>query len=357
MKAVKRVLLISSVLLVLFCAFSSEKALSSNENRIAVLDIETTGIDITVVRPLSDSIRFELINMGKFDVIDRNNMTKVFNEQKFQSAVCSSKTCAVEAGQLLGVGKIILGSASKVGNYYYLSLMLVNVATGKIEKASEDMCLKCDTNDLLFSGKGLIKKMFMEKEGAADSISEKLSELRRIKDENLRFGQLEIYANMIGGVPKQGKDCSQYVHFLMSLVTSHDSIKREILGAATIEEAFTFCNSNNDEVTVCKKLYEEPTIQEAGGIKELFSPKACFQRNKRCDYGHGLIVLKEGSYKLKIKGKAAYQTWPLSKESVVFDKENDEAIVIKGGQKLTLIVKFQAEDGRYSVESRYLMQN
>jgi hypothetical protein len=128
------------------------------DNYIAVFDLETQDVDKKISRPLTESIRRELVTSGKYEVIDRGNMNKILGEQAFQMTGCVAGECVVEAGQLLGVGKIITGSVSIVGKTYYLSLSLINVQSGKIEKVSEDKC-RCEVDDLIDSSKVLAKKL------------------------------------------------------------------------------------------------------------------------------------------------------------------------------------------------------
>lgn len=129
------------------------------QNYVAVFDLEVTGkMDKDVARPLSDSVRREIIRSGKYEVIDRSNMDRILKEQAFQMAACTQKECAVEAGQLLGAGKIVMGTLSVVGQTYYLSLSLINVETGKTEAVEEDTC-KCEIDELIQSSKRAANKL------------------------------------------------------------------------------------------------------------------------------------------------------------------------------------------------------
>lgn len=141
------------------------------DNYIAVFDVETEGVDKKISKPLTESIRHELVMSGKWEVIDRGNMNKILGEQKFQFSGCVQGQCIVEAGQLLGVGKIVTGSVSIVGKTYYLTLSLINVETGKIENVSEDKC-KCELDDLIDSTKRLVKRLFGEKVETAQPLEE-----------------------------------------------------------------------------------------------------------------------------------------------------------------------------------------
>jgi TolB-like protein len=104
----------------------------------------------------------EFSRSDKYEVIDRGNMNKILGEQKFQMSGCVAQECKVEAGQILGVGKIVNGSVGLVGKTYYLTLQLIDVKTGKVELSAEDKC-KCEVDELLDSTKRLAKKILGEK--------------------------------------------------------------------------------------------------------------------------------------------------------------------------------------------------
>ncbi len=132
----------------------------SRDYPIAVFDIDTKGkVDKNIAHPLSEMIRAEAVGTGKYKVIDRSNMHKIFEEQKFQMATCVSGECMVQAGKLLGVSKIVTGSISILGQTYVLSLSLINVETGEIEAGITDEC-KCRVDELISSSKKAVKKLF-----------------------------------------------------------------------------------------------------------------------------------------------------------------------------------------------------
>jgi TolB-like protein len=73
-----------------------------------------------------------------------------------------AQECKVEAGQILGVGKIVSGSIGMVGKVYYLTLQLIDVKTGKVVLSAEDEC-RCELEELLGSTRRLAKKLLGEK--------------------------------------------------------------------------------------------------------------------------------------------------------------------------------------------------
>ena len=130
------------------------------DNYIAVFDLTTQNVDNNILRPLSESIRRELVGSGKYRVLNRGDMNEKLGEQMFQMSACVSGPCSgiVEAGRLLDVGKIIIGSINMVGKTYYLSLSLIDVKTGNVERISEDKC-KCEVDDLIESSKRVTKRL------------------------------------------------------------------------------------------------------------------------------------------------------------------------------------------------------
>ncbi|MFH0871186.1 MAG: SUMF1/EgtB/PvdO family nonheme iron enzyme [bacterium] len=129
---------------------------------LAVFDLEITGqVDRAITRPLSENIRSEVIRSGKYKVMERSQMDKVLKEQAFQMTGCVAKECMVEAGQLLGVGKIIIGSLGLVGRTYHLSLSQVNVETGETEQMAVETC-KCEVDELIESSGRAARRLMGE---------------------------------------------------------------------------------------------------------------------------------------------------------------------------------------------------
>jgi len=150
-------------------SFAAEKPakITHIADYLTVFDLEVVGqIEQSLSRPLSDSVRREVVKSGKYKVMERGQMDKILKEQAFQMTGCVAKECAVEAGQLLGAGKVIIGSLGLVGKTYYLSLSQVNVETGETEAVEEEMC-KCEADDLIASTKRAARRLMGEAEPQA----------------------------------------------------------------------------------------------------------------------------------------------------------------------------------------------
>jgi TolB-like protein len=115
---------------------------------IAVLDLDNEAISQSEANIISDRLRIELVNTGKFNVIERNKMQEILTEQGIQLSGCTTTECAITVGMLIGVDKIVAGSVGKVGNIFTISLRLIEVETGKILKTATEDC-KSSIEDVL----------------------------------------------------------------------------------------------------------------------------------------------------------------------------------------------------------------
>lgn len=145
--------------------FAAEKTMKARKpakdlaNYVAIFDFDVVGkLDHDISRPLSDGVRNVIVRSGKFRVMDRANMDRILREQTFQMTGSVVKERAVEAGQFLGVGKIVIGSIGIVGKTYFISLSLVNIESGETERVEEDTC-KCELDELIESTRRVANKL------------------------------------------------------------------------------------------------------------------------------------------------------------------------------------------------------
>ena len=144
-----------------FAAEKPSKPVKDLSNYIAIFDFDVVGrVDKDISRPLSDSVRHAIVKSGTYKVMDRANMDRILKEQAFQMTGGVQKDRAVEAGQFLGVGKIVIGSIGIVGRTYMISLSLVNIESGETERVEEDTC-KCELDELIESVKRAANKLMV----------------------------------------------------------------------------------------------------------------------------------------------------------------------------------------------------
>ncbi len=129
-------LLLSQTIPEVAMVLSTEEQFASSqpEINIALFEFVSRGLGKTEAAIISDRIRLELKNTGVFNVLEREMMKAILNEQQFQQTGCTDSECLVEVGQLLAVDKMVGGSISKIGNLYVIEARIIDVETGSIDK-------------------------------------------------------------------------------------------------------------------------------------------------------------------------------------------------------------------------------
>jgi TolB-like protein len=100
--------------------------------RIAILDFEPIGVPESEAATVSELFRSALFNTRRFTVIERSRMGEIFEEQGFVLSGCTDVECAVTAGQILGVEVILIGSLSRLGSKYILTVRGVDVSDARV---------------------------------------------------------------------------------------------------------------------------------------------------------------------------------------------------------------------------------
>lgn len=141
------------VVLIAITTLSSPNRLQATEKiPAAVINLVPQNVSHMVTATLSECLRTELFNTGQYDVINRENMKEILQEQKFQMAgLCDNMGCIVQVGKVLGVKKMFTGSLGKLGKKYVLTLKIVDVQSAKIDniEKSERICAEEDLSNLL----------------------------------------------------------------------------------------------------------------------------------------------------------------------------------------------------------------
>ena len=85
----------------IFIIFTFNTLSADDRMRIAILDFQADGVSKSIARRISELIRTEMINTGKYIVIERNQMNIILKEQGLQQTGCTDENCAVQVGKLL----------------------------------------------------------------------------------------------------------------------------------------------------------------------------------------------------------------------------------------------------------------
>ena len=120
--------------------------LSQEKMRIAILDLKADGVSKRTARAISNMIRNEFINIGKFTVIERAQMDSILKEQGLQQTGCTDSACAVQLGKLMSTRKILIGEVMPIGKSILITVRIIDVEKGVSEFAAKE---KAPTEDQL----------------------------------------------------------------------------------------------------------------------------------------------------------------------------------------------------------------
>lgn len=171
-------------------------------NFIAVMDLKCgKSIEKDQCSALTDIVIQELVKIKKYRVIDRANRDKILSEVGFQQTGCVEGSCTVEAGRVLGVGKIVVGSITRLGDTYLVNLQLVNVETAEVELGVDQQCKQCKLADLVNTLKNAARKLMGEEFSSTTSSQSVPNSPDRVpKPEEIKF---------IAATPEQRKLCPE----------------------------------------------------------------------------------------------------------------------------------------------------
>jgi TolB-like protein len=121
---------IFTTLILILCTLSLQ---SQDKMRIAIIDFEARDISKRDAIKISELIRNEMINIGKYVIIERAQMGNILKEQGLQQTGCTDVSCAVEMGKMLSAKKMLVGSIMKLGNDIIITGRIVDVEKGVAE--------------------------------------------------------------------------------------------------------------------------------------------------------------------------------------------------------------------------------
>ena len=110
----------------------SKFSLSSSSGKIkrheiAILDFESIGIGLDEVKVLTKRLTSEIISLDIYKVLDLSLLNRRLRKQNYEYSVCSTSSCAMDIGKLIGVKYVVVGSISKIGETYSVDSRMIDV--------------------------------------------------------------------------------------------------------------------------------------------------------------------------------------------------------------------------------------
>ncbi len=96
-------------------------------------EITASGLDI-----LSELVMNEIAISPGYTLVDRANLERLLEEQELGISDVADSESAIRIGGILGARKLMVGRIGILGNLYIISLNMIDVATGSVERTQTE---------------------------------------------------------------------------------------------------------------------------------------------------------------------------------------------------------------------------
>ncbi|MDH5657676.1 MAG: FlgO family outer membrane protein, partial [Spirochaetia bacterium] len=143
----------------------SQKSSKLKQKTIAVMPFETLNSPSGLGNEIPEKLTHELVDVGKFSVIERSKINKILKEQSLSSTGVIDADTASKIGKLLSVEALVVGTISNNGNY--ITARIVLTESGVIIASSQYENTKGDSSSKKSSEKYSDKKSSSKKSDSA----------------------------------------------------------------------------------------------------------------------------------------------------------------------------------------------
>ena len=103
---------------------------------VAVLDLNVTGAGSPLALAASIRLREELLNSGFFQLVDRQRLKQVLEEQALSQATCVGTSCTIQIGKITGARLMMTGDLIQLNeNTWQISALMTDVETSEVIRA------------------------------------------------------------------------------------------------------------------------------------------------------------------------------------------------------------------------------
>lgn len=173
--------------------FSAQQFYSQEKTpiKLAILPLYSTGIDSVYVLTAESILRIEISKLGSMDILSQKRTREIMG-----SEFCFESECALEAGKLAGVDKVLLIRLSSLGDKIITQYFLLDVLMEKEILVDQVTALNIEELEVIMKriAASVVKKESIIKSAEVDNIMEQetIEPLRRASKKNigLSFGYL-----------------------------------------------------------------------------------------------------------------------------------------------------------------------
>ncbi|MDR2234342.1 MAG: hypothetical protein LBE56_14615 [Tannerella sp.] len=133
---------------------------AQEDRKVAVFDPAGT-IDKTLLEIVREEISSAVVNTKGYTVLERQLINKVMEESEFQASGLVSDAQVSDIGRLMGADYVFVSTVSILGNNYYISCKMIEVATARIDKQFTGTTTD-GMNDIPQTAQFVVRRMFGE---------------------------------------------------------------------------------------------------------------------------------------------------------------------------------------------------
>lgn len=148
---------------------------------------------------VTDALTEAVFNTGKVRIIERANLEKILNEQKFQASGLVNEDTAKEIGQIAGVDYVCYGTLRDTGNEITVSARVVDVETGEVCAMARDTITKDDYLKQNVASSGTKKATTNATTKSATNNQKKVNSLWTVRKSRNEFDGYTTYTFILKG--------------------------------------------------------------------------------------------------------------------------------------------------------------
>ncbi len=176
------------------CAHADETAKKTAKEKLAILDLEAKyGIAKEFAEGLSVIVRDEIHSFGDYEVMSREDLQAVASQEQLKQAMGCDEggQCLIDFGRAIGTRFMVVGSISKFGSTYTISLRMLDTqreSAGVVNRVS--LNCKCAEDDLIVTAQNVAAKL-MGKETPEMLAAKQAAEKERLAAEKFEAKKAE----------------------------------------------------------------------------------------------------------------------------------------------------------------------
>ena len=127
--------------ILLIALFLSVRSLLPAQNLplLAVIPLRSLGgVSPEQANTVTSLLETSLVKSTMFQVVEKSEIAEVLAAQEHSAEEFMDETFAIRIGKLVSAGQIVLGTLSRLGNRYFITAKIIDVATGRTLKAEND---------------------------------------------------------------------------------------------------------------------------------------------------------------------------------------------------------------------------